>query len=104
MNGWLSPEGKFYKCEYGGHRELAEEIRFGKGADVPCDENGWPRNAELELEKLGWVKIWFNVRSQKVLHDLFDDMTQAQINFLWDRGIWDGFDPPRKIGDIKIPI
>jgi len=26
MNGFLSPEGMFYECNYGGHGELAREI------------------------------------------------------------------------------
>ncbi len=43
-NGWLSPEGRFYPCEYAGHQHLASWLRRGDP------------NPELALEDEGWIK------------------------------------------------
>ena len=45
--GWLSPDGLFYKCNYGGHLFLAEEI---------CKQKGWKAEvADYYLEKRNWI-------------------------------------------------
>jgi hypothetical protein len=40
-NGWLSPDGTFYPCNYSGHNDLADELCHGP----------------TQIEQLGWVKI-----------------------------------------------
>ena len=46
--GWLSPDGRFYGCDWTKHSTVASEY-FGKD--------------DLELEKEGWVKIFRSVDS-----------------------------------------
>lgn len=65
MNGWLSPEGKFYSCVYGDHINVAE--RLGEDSVV--------------LERLKWLKIqrgdaWSSEFKMK-------HITQAQRNVLF---------------------
>ena len=70
-NGWLSPDGKFYACNYSGHEKLAVEL--GKGGK--------------ELEALGWIHISFGgigsiIRA--IMKNTEKDATQAQINRVFD--------------------
>lgn len=58
FNGWLSPEGKFYACEYAGHADLIADLELPSVSD-----------SSVAAEKLGWVKI-----------------SRGEIfGFLWDR-------------------
>jgi len=41
QNGWMSPEGKLYECEYSSHLSLCDRLGF----------------RSLEIENLGWVKV-----------------------------------------------
>lgn len=61
-NGWLSPDGKFYGCQYHGHDALAYEL-LGRGS--------------YHLEDLGYAKI------QR--HPLNDEFAWA-----WHLGEWEG--------------
>jgi hypothetical protein len=45
--GWLSPNARFYPCEFTEHKNLAKEI---------IDKE----NSERELEDSGWVKICYD--------------------------------------------
>lgn len=47
--GWLSPDGRYYHCEWQGHSALADKICFGH-TDT--------QNAEHYLEETGWCKIY----------------------------------------------
>ena len=47
--GWISPEGRYFNCNYQGHTNLADRICFG------ITETN---NAELYLEEHGWCKIY----------------------------------------------
>lgn len=47
--GFISPDGRFYKCAYRGHYDLAERICFGM-----VDTS----NAEEYLENHGWCKVY----------------------------------------------
>jgi len=62
-NGWLSPEGRFYACEYGEHDHLA--IKLGM-------------YGEFETEEMGWVRVTrrFPVSGRR-------KPTRAQANFLY---------------------
>lgn len=68
--GWLSPDGKFYRCAYMEHISLA--IRLGRD--------------EVRLEKLGWIKVQEN----KFWGDLLCDggerakVTQKQRDLVFD--------------------
>lgn len=46
--GWISPDGRYFHCEYSGHRSLADRI-VGMIEDVS--------DSEKHLENLGWAKI-----------------------------------------------
>jgi len=63
-SGWLSPEGKFYRCGYMEHIGMARRLGF----------------QESSLEKLGWVKLTTG-------HGFLApdrDVTQSQIDMIWD--------------------
>lgn len=47
--GWLSPDGRFFKCGYGGHAQMAREIA-GKMAPT--------KDAQTFLENNGWFAIY----------------------------------------------
>ena len=47
--GWISPDGRFYQCEFEGHANLADKICFGMTDTI---------NPELYLEDHGWCKIY----------------------------------------------
>lgn len=47
--GFISPDGRFFPCEYEGHASLADNICFGM-----VETN----NSELYLERHGWCKIF----------------------------------------------
>lgn len=52
--GWLSPDGRFFNCDYGGHSNLADKI-VGEIQHV--------FNPERHLEDLGWAKIMHGIAS-----------------------------------------
>lgn len=66
-NGWLSPDGKLYPCEYQGHIALAENLGL-EGTDI--EDAGW-----IKLQDGGWLYPFY-LRSQGV--------TQAQLDTLFD--------------------
>lgn len=48
--GWISPQGKYYHCNYQGHSNLADRICFGMEEDII--------NSDLYLEEHGWCKVF----------------------------------------------
>lgn len=46
--GWISPDGRFFGCDYGGHSSLAADI---------VGEIQYVRDPERHLEDLGWMKV-----------------------------------------------
>lgn len=64
--GWLSPEGKFYPCEYSGHVGLASRLGFD----------------EPRLEKMGWIKM----QTGKFVWDFLGhfEATQKQRDAIFD--------------------
>lgn len=56
--GWISPDGRFFPCEYGGHFEKARNI---VGYMQPIED------ASLFLEKNGWAAVYKNPMGGKSL-------------------------------------
>ena len=54
--GWISPDGKYFHCNYQGHSSLAHDICFGL-----IDTN----NPEHYLEEHGWCKIYKSLSDLK---------------------------------------
>lgn len=54
--GWISPEGKYFHCNYQGHSSLADKICFGMVETS---------NPERYLEEHGWCKIYKNILKNK---------------------------------------
>lgn len=50
--GWLSPDGIFYACTYGGHSCLADDLCKKFYPDTKCDGN-----YEVLLERRNWIKL-----------------------------------------------
>ena len=70
--GWLSPEGDYWPCRSLAHRSSAEQL-----VRLLYDEI--PSNAELDLEKRGWLKFYANLVSHPQ-HG--NEVTQAQLTTL----------------------
>lgn len=49
--GWIAPDGRYFQCGYGGHREMARQI---VGSLTPVDD------ARRYLEDHGWAVIFRN--------------------------------------------
>lgn len=56
--GWISPDGRFFPCEYGCHTEKAREII---GQFKPVSDPRW------YLEAKGWLAIYKNPVAEKSL-------------------------------------
>lgn len=69
--GWLSPDGRFYGCDFAGHAMLAAEY-FGKD--------------DLALEEEGWIKVFRSVELRVPVYCQLRT-TSAQIAWLEDKGI-----------------
>jgi hypothetical protein len=63
--GWLTPEGLFYGCQYGGHQNLC--------GDLEVDS--------FQIERKGWLKLQ---RKEWVGYFGKDPITQKQIDALYD--------------------
>ena len=83
MNGWLSPEGKFYSTFYLlSHYKKAEEIvDWNKiSFDIIDPLTGTrPWCAERLLEILGWFKIGSD---EKIVNIDINTLTNKQIHFM----------------------
>jgi hypothetical protein len=80
-NGWLSPSGEFYQCNYGEHISLAYRL----GHD------------EIKLEKFNWIKVqnrrfWNNGYLNKENQD--ETVTQKQRDLIFDYCIKHKIDLP----------
>lgn len=64
--GFISPEGRYYHCEYQGHYNLADEICFGM-VDTT--------NAEDYLTRHNWIKIY-----KPLNYGTYDIFTYGKIN------------------------
>ena len=63
--GWLTPDGEFYGCEFGGHQTLCEKL----GED------------SYRIELRGWIKYQ---RREWIGYFGKDPITQKQIDAIWD--------------------
>lgn len=79
--GWLSPDGRYYHCSYGGRMDLAYEI-VGKIEPVS--------DPEQKLEELGWAKIYRGLET-KTLYSVGmgkdKKLTDKQLNMLKLNGL-----------------
>jgi hypothetical protein len=83
--GWIAPDGRFFRCDYGGHSNLADKI-VGEIQHV--------RNPERHLEDLGWAKILHGGSTGKVYAigmGLDKKLTDAQLKTLQMDGLDDSF-------------
>jgi hypothetical protein len=69
-SGWLSPEGKFYGCEYSGHQRLAREL--DQEGERGIELKGW-----LKLQRNKWWEPW-------KYREAGGKITQAQLDVLFD--------------------
>lgn len=68
-NGWLLPDGTFYKCKYFQHDKLVEALGY--------------RTDEIENK---WVRIFHpgDSSSMDQFYVFVKGITKKQINFIWD--------------------
>lgn len=84
-NGWVSPDGKLYKCRYWEHDGLAELIIQRLGI------LGY-ESAVCKLEKRGWLKLQTSVsdgrsyfyRWKDVCATSVTEVTQKQFDLVFD--------------------
>lgn len=82
--GWLSPRGEWYGCDSGDHDDVAYFL-------LHMDER--------QLEKAGWIKIWYSPSAGMLYptnpYDWYcdkDHITKAQKDFLLSRDLLRGWD------------
>lgn len=81
--GWLAPDGRFFKCDYGGHSNLASKI---------VGDITYIANPERHLEENGWAKILSGTSWGKqycVGMDYGKKLTDNQIKTLQQMGTED---------------
>lgn len=81
--GWLAPDGRFFRCDYGGHSNLADNI-VGEVQKIT--------NPERYLEELGWAKVMTGGSFEKryaIGMGLEKKLTDNQLKTLENMGIDD---------------
>lgn len=79
--GWLSPDGRYYHCSYGGHMDLAYEI---------VEKIEPVIDPEQKLENLGWAKIFRGLDAENLYSiGMGKDkkLTDKQLNMLKLNGL-----------------
>lgn len=79
--GWLSPDGRMFHCDYGGHSALAAKI---------VGEIQLVDDPEKHLEDLGWAKIFMGIdptRRYAVGMGLNQKLTDRQVKMLESMGL-----------------
>lgn len=76
--GWISPDGRYFQCEFQGHVALADNICFGI-----VDTN----NSERYLEEHGWCKIYRPVTQGEYAVYVEDKLTDKQLHRLAKMGL-----------------
>lgn len=80
--GFISPEGRYYHCNYQGHNTLAYDICFGM-VDT--------RNPEQYLEEHGWCKIFKPISNGRHRYSVYvggkHTITDAQMKTLIKMGL-----------------
>lgn len=79
--GWLSPDGRFFGCDYGGHSNLASRI---------VGEIHYISDPEQHLEGLGWAKIYSGTGTGErysVCMGLGRKLTDHQLKTMQDMGL-----------------
>ncbi len=80
--GWLSPEGRFYRCPDWCHLELARRLVLDLGWVVKRTRHRL-NLAEVRLDRAGWLRVWDNGNTFTDRAGLLR-RTQAQIDVMWD--------------------
>ena len=83
--GWIAPDGRYFKCDYGGHSHLADKI-VGEIQHI--------YNPERHLEELGWAKVLSGGSSRKryaIGMGLEKKLTDAQLKTLKREGLDDSY-------------
>ncbi|TYO95936.1 hypothetical protein [Desulfallas thermosapovorans] len=86
VDGWLSREGVFYRCNYVDHSIYADKLCKKYGYQLL---NSFPlsMNGEYTLEKKGWAKI----SNGKVHYANEKPLSKKQLDFLFDYFICNGY-------------
>jgi hypothetical protein len=88
MHGWLSPDGKFYKCEWMEHIWMARVLLYSMFGEEAR------RSDEGRLEKMGWMKIsqgttfpppgqYATTRQRNLVFDYFAEQDKP-LPFWWE--------------------
>ncbi len=88
--GWISPDGRYFHCEYMGHAALADKICYGM-----VDTS----NSEEYLESHGWCKI-YKTRLKEKYHVYIGGehtITDPQMKTLIRLGLEDAEDLSRML-------
>ena len=80
--GWISPEGKFYRCPDWCHLELARRLVLDLGWVVKRTRRRLSM-AEVRLDRAGWLRVWDNGNTFTDRAGLLR-RTQVQIDVMWD--------------------
>lgn len=85
--GLLSPDGKLYKCEYWGHDDLIYDLGL--------------KHSYHGIQQKGWVvlrHIWIG-DEDRMYWNTDSELTQKQLDVIWDYCQENGKDFPRELKD-----
>jgi hypothetical protein len=85
-HGWLAPNGDFYPVEMHGHYSAAIELTWDLFSKDLV-------NPERFLEDNGWAKL----SGRRWLMENWSDVTQSQIDFIFDWSIYNNLKMPRAL-------
>ena len=79
--GWIAPDGRYFRCDYGGHSSLARKI---------VGEIQYIADPEQHLEGMGWAKVFSGTGTGKrytVGMGAKKKLTDAQLKTLQREGL-----------------
>lgn len=79
--GWIAPDGRYFKCDYGEHSHLARKI---------CGEINKINDPERHLEDMGWAKVLSGTPYRKrytIGMGVRKKLTDAQLKTLQREGL-----------------
>ncbi len=87
VDGWLSPDGVFFACNYYDHIIVADLLTDKYGYEK-VDNSPSELNGELTLEQNGWVKISL----ARLVHFRDLRLSKRQVDFLFDYYVINGME------------
>ena len=81
--GWLSPDGRWYGCEYYSHEEVADKIFKSSGDDLK--DKGWKAiSRNYQNKKLVLYGAWWTDFGRRMTTEQINTLKQRELDYLVD--------------------